>query len=342
MRGKEGRPQGGVPVSSTASSDMAKAAGKTTLVQAIGMPSRTEGAAIGSSTLVQSATRGQPEREAIDPGLAKLEGNTFFVGHDGTLRAAAPPETAPKKTVGPTDADYERAAGVEAAIKAMKMRPVEGVHGKTFTAVGCAGKKDGKVSFSFDRALIGDYVNPAVGRYVRGAHVAISVVLDGCGEHRDVKLVQVFRDITRKDGRLESQVPDSPKRKERSGWDDVNAPSRGWQVDEVEAGTSPFYDSDPFYGHDGSSRKPGKLRDTPGEWTTAQNAGVDFLTCAVSYAGGIGTVLACVEWGYYIDDAGRVSFYPARPQAFAGALREVRDATERWDAIPGNTKANIR
>ncbi|HEX7941928.1 MAG TPA: hypothetical protein VF488_08970 [Gemmatimonadaceae bacterium] len=53
------------------------------------------------------------------------------------------------------------------------------------------------------------------------------------------------------------------------------------------------------------------------------------------------SVLACVDWGYYLDDAGKVSFYPATPTAYPGAVPQVLDATKRWDAIPGTTKANI-
>jgi hypothetical protein len=131
---------------------------------------------------------------------------------------------------------------------------------------------------------------------VRGAHVSISVKLDGCGDHSEIKLVQVLRQITKKDGKMIDREPDSPKRKERAGWSDPKAPSRGWQVDEVETGKSPFYVSDPLYGNDGSSTKAAKLRDTPGEWTTDKNVGAEFRTCAVSYAGGKGTVLACVDW----------------------------------------------
>jgi hypothetical protein len=62
----------------------------------------------------------------------------------------------------------------------------------------------------------------------------------------------------------------------------------------------------------------------------------------VSYAGGKGTVLACVDWGYYIDDARKASFYPAKPTAYAGTITEMTDAAARWDGIAGNTKANLQ
>src|SRR5215510_1466084 len=79
-----------------------------------------------------------------------------------------------------------------------------------------------------------------------------------------------------KDGKMVDREPDTAKRKERAGWSDPKSPSRGWQVDEVETGTSPFYVSSPLYGDNGSSTKAAKLRDTPGEWTTDKNVGAEF------------------------------------------------------------------
>lgn len=365
MGGEAGR-RSGEPTTAArgATSPSTPTPGRSTLVQALSQPQRALAADVGGSTQVQMLP--QPEGAAPAPaadeaisesaalqattdaaqgdallqgGVARIEGDTLFCPPDGALSATTPSEasTAPKKT----DADYESALGVKAAIDAKKMVPVQGVHGKTFTAVGCGGKKDGKVSFTFDRAFIGDYAYPAAGRDVRGAHVSIAVALDGCGDHSEIKLVQVLRQITKKDGKMVDREPDSAKRKERAGWSDPKAPSRGWQVDEVETGKSPFYVSDPLYGNDGSSTKAAKLRDTPGEWTTDKNVGAEFRTCAVSYAGGKGTVLACVDWGYYLDDTGKVSFYPAIPTAYPSAVPQVLDATKRWDAIAGTTKANV-
>lgn len=131
------------------------------------------------------------------------------------------------------------------------------------------------------------------------------------------------------------------KRKARSGWDDDKAKSKGWRVDGLDSDTSPFYVSDEVYGNHGSDKKAAKLRDTPGDWTTDTNMGKEFRTCAVSYKDGKGTVLACVDWGYFIDDKGAASFYPAKPTATTGAVQELLDAATRWDGIAGNTKANL-
>jgi hypothetical protein len=240
-----------------------------------------------------------------------------------------------------SDADYEASAGIKGAIEKKTMLPVAGVNGQSFTATGCAGKPDGKVTFTFDRAFVGDYDYPAAGKAVRGVHVSISAALSGCGEHKEVKMVQVLRYFTKKDGKIVTAPPTTPKRKERAAWSDDKAKSKGWMVDGLDTDTTPFYVSADIYGNDGTDKDPAKLRDSPGSWTTDKNIGKEFRTCAVSYAGGSGTVLACVDWGYYIDDAGAATFYPAKPTAYAGAVQELTDAAARWDAQAGNTKANL-
>jgi len=276
--------------------------------------------------------------QLLQGGIFRMEGATLFSGPDPAITASAPPATTADKT---SDTDFEDALGVSEAIKNKSMLPVTGVHGQTFTAVGCAGKKDGKVSFTFDRAYIGDHVSTRLNKSVRGVSVSIAVKLENCGEHKEVKLVQILRNIEKKSGAMVAKEPDSETRKKRSGWDDDKAKSRGWRVDEVDSGKSPFYVTDDFYGDNGSSTKPSKLRDAPFDWTTDTNMGKEFRTCAVSYADGKGTVLACIDWGYYIDDKGAATFYPTTPTAYVGAVAELTDAAARWDAISGNTKANI-
>ena len=276
--------------------------------------------------------------ELLEGGLDRVEGNTLFSGPEGDLTSKVPSPATPAKT----DADYETAMGIDTAIAAKRMVPVAGVDGKTFTAVGCAGKKAGKVAFTFDRAFVGDYDYAPAGRPVRGVHVSISVKLDGCGEHKDVKLVQILRNIKKDAGKVVTAQPDTEMRKKRSGIDDPKAPSRGWWVDETDTGRSPFYVTSDFYGEHGSSSKAARLRDSPGNWLSGRNIGREFRTCAVSYAGGKGTVLACVDWGYYIDAAGSASFYPASPTASVGAVPEFTHAVERWEKLPGHTKVNLK
>lgn len=299
-----------------------------------------DGAAATPAAGAAAATPATGGGQAISTeGAAKVEGGTFFSGPDATITANVPPEGQP--TPDKTDADYEKDMGVKDAIDKKTMLPVEGVNGKTFTATGCAGKPDGKVAFTFDRAFIGDYEYAAAGKTVRGVHVSISAALSGCGEHTDVKLIQILRNITKKDGKIVTADPTYAKRRERSGWNDAGAKSKGWRVDGLDSDTTPLYVTDELYGNHGSSAKAAKLRDTPGGWSTDRNVGKEFRTCAVSYAGGKGTVLACVDWGYYVDDAGAATFYPATPTAHTGAVQELTDATDRWDNMAGNTKANL-
>lgn len=241
-----------------------------------------------------------------------------------------------------TDADYEQAYGIDTAITAKRMVAVAAVDGKTFTAVGCAGKPAGKVAFTFDRAFVGDYNYAPAGKPVRGAHVSISVKVTGCGPHTDVRLVQIMRNFKKDAGKVVSTKPDGETKKKRSGSDDPKAASPGWRVDETETGRSPFYVTGDLYGQHGTATKDANLRDSPGDWLTDRNVGKEFRTCAVSYAGGKGTVLACVDWGYYIDASGSVSMYPATPTATVGAVPQLTDAVARWEALPGHTKVNLK
>ncbi len=324
---KERRPGKGSTSGDVAGSGSPTAPGKKTLVQR-----KYAGVGRGPSDQPKSQQQGEsPLADALSDGLellvggmAQLEGGELFSGPDETVSSAIPSVATPDKS----DAQYEKTMGIDKAITAKRMVPVAGVQGKTFTAVGCAGHKNGKVSFTFDRAFVGDYDYAPAGKPVRGAHVSISVSLADCGKHTDVKLVQVLRNFKKTGGKVETVQPQAEMRKRRAGTDDPKAANRGWRVDETETGRSPFYVTSDFYGNEGSSSKSAKLRDSPGDWTTDRNVGKEFRTCAVSYAGGKGTVLACVDWGYYIDATGNASFFPSTPTAHVGATSEVTDAVE--------------
>ena len=303
----------------------------------------------GGSTLVGGATDGAAaatpgkrtltgDLELIQGGMATIEGGVLFSGPDPKLAAETPAQAPPDKK---SDKDFEDAYGITKAITDKTMLPVDGVDGKAFVAKGIAGHADGTVTFTFDRAYIGTYLYGDGGKKVKGVNVAISVALANCGEHKEVKLIQVLRNFTKKDGKVVTADPKYDVRRQRSGWNDDKAKSKGWRVDGNDEDTTPFYVSGEIYGNDGSDKEAAKLRDIPADWDTDKNVGKEFRTCAVSYAGGKGTVLACVDWGYYIDDAGKASFYPAKPTAYAGAVTELTDAAARCDGIAGNTNANL-
>lgn len=117
-----------------------------------------------------------------------------------------------------TDEEYETTMGVKDAIDKGKMVPVAGINGQSFVATGVAGKKDGKITFKFVKAYVGDYDYAAAGgKTVRGAHVVITATLENCGAHSDVKLVQVFRNIVKNGDKMETAEPDTAKRKQRAG-----------------------------------------------------------------------------------------------------------------------------
>jgi hypothetical protein len=61
-------------------------------------------------------------------------------------------------------------------------------------------------------------------------------------------------------------------------------------------------------------------------------------------AGKKSQIIACVNWGFYIDDGTptKVTFDPSPPEVSGTAQQQVRDALDRFEMIPGNTPANIQ
>jgi hypothetical protein len=200
------------------------------------------------------------------------------------------------------------------------------------------------VSFKFVRALQGEYpYGAASGKMVRGVHVIISMNYTSkeCGDCAEVKPVQILRNVKMSGGKLVTARPDTATRGARSGWSKPGAPSRGWRIDALDSEHSPFYSSGEFYGQNGDSTKPAVLRDSPGNWATERDVGKDFRTCAVCYnPGKKGVTLGCIDWGYYTNGAGVISFRPAAPKAKCGAA-ELGAAAKRWDKLSGNTPVNL-
>jgi outer membrane protein OmpA-like peptidoglycan-associated protein len=241
-----------------------------------------------------------------------------------------------------TDAGFESGTGVDDGISNGTLTQVAGVMGQTFAARNCRGLYGCDIDFEFEKAYTGVYPYAAAGRDVRGVYVKIVSSFDAgiCGSCGTVRLIQTLRNITRGSSGMETADPGTATRRERSGWGDSSAPSRGWRVDTLTSATNPFYSST-WASNAGSSTTPAVLWDAPGNWASTTNAGREFQTCSVCDEGGTRKVLACVTWGYYTDTAGTVSFRPSTPSASCGPTQELQDAVARWEGISGNQPADI-
>lgn len=242
-----------------------------------------------------------------------------------------------------TDAGFEAGSGVGPAITAGTMVPNNAIMGHTFTATNCRGLYGCNIDFAFGKAYSGVYTLAANGRDVRGIYIKISATFNPaiCGNCNAVLLIQDYRDITQVGTAMQTAEPDSPTRRERAGWGNATAPSRGWGIDQLEGNPSPFLTS-MWTANPGTSITPAEFWDSPGFWTDARNHGSEFHTCAVCDNPGVQRrVMACVNWGLYIDNAGVVSFRPATPAASCGPTQQLQDATTRFEGMAGNQSANI-
>lgn len=243
------------------------------------------------------------------------------------------------------DASFESGSGVDQGISNGTLTPDNSIMGQTFT-VNC-GFRRYNFSFKFTKAYKGVYPYQAAGRDVKGIYVKIEASITDrqyCGRCTPMRLLQVIRNIQQNSsGNMETADPGSTTRRERSGWGNTGAASRGWRVDTLGSATNPYFTHNrPPDAEEGNETSPAKLWDAPGDWSTATNSGKEFETCAVCEdASHRKWVAACVQWGYYINSSGGVSFRPSAPVATCGYVQQVRDASERWDTISGNTATGI-
>ncbi len=246
-----------------------------------------------------------------------------------------------------SDAAYE-AGGLSNAITSGTMT-ADAIMGTTVTADNCRGLFGCNVGFNFSKAYKGTYPYAAAGKDVRGIYVKIESVYDHniCGSCDQIRLIQVLRYFKKgSTGEIITDEPTNDTRRERAGWSDPDAPSRGWHIDQLSSGpnvTNPFYDTDPgFDSQIGSPSRPAILWDAPGHWTDIRNHGKEFQTFLVcETATGDRKTIAGVNWGYYINSSGTITFRPATPIATCGASQELQDAATRWDAIAGNQATGI-
>ena len=232
------------------------------------------------------------------------------------------------------DKSFEAGAGLDKGIAKGTMK-ASSIAGKTYS-VKCGSGSYG-FSFKFTKAYKGDYPYVSAGKDVRGVYVKIEASLDDkkkVNTCAPMRLLQTLSFIQKgSSGTMEVAKPDSQKRKDRMGWDNASAPSRGWMVDTLDDLTNPYFtNNSPPDAQEGSATKPAILWDAPGQWSTTVNAGMELYTCAVcENAAHAKSVMACVQWGYYIDSSGNVDFRPASPSAACGSNQIVKDSSERWD-----------
>jgi hypothetical protein len=241
------------------------------------------------------------------------------------------------------DASFESLSGVDQGIAngTMAQTPIAG---QTYTVT--CGMRDYSVSFKFTKAMKGTYPYRAAHRDVKGIYVKIEASITDnnyCGRCTPMKLLQVLRNIKQGNtGNTETDTPTSATRETRAGWGNANAPSRGWMVDTTDASTAPFASDLSYTAREGSEVAPAIIWDSPGNWSNVTNTGIEFETCAVCQTvSGSKWIAACVNWGFYTDSSGNISFFPATPVASCRYTQQVRDASQRWDAIPGNTHTGI-
>ncbi|MCW3162443.1 eCIS core domain-containing protein [Chryseobacterium oryctis] len=240
------------------------------------------------------------------------------------------------------DATAESGTGVDQGITNGTMI-ADAIMGNTYTA-NCR-LRNYSMRFKFSKAYKGTYPYRAASRDVKGVYVKIEAsIADNqyCGRCTPMKLIQTLRNITQNSsGNMETADPTDATRRERSGWSDASAPSRGWRVDTLTTSANPYYTST-WVGQEGSETSPAILWDVPGDWSTDTNVGKEFYTCAVcTDVSGRNWISACVQWGYYINSSGDIAFRPITPVATCSYTQQVRDVSERWDSIAGNTKTNI-
>ena len=155
-----------------------------------------------------------------------------------------------------TDGDVESGTGVNVGIDSGTMTQ-DPIMGQNFD-ISC-GFRNYTARFRFAKAYKGTYPYSAAGKDVKGVYVKIEMSITDnryCGRCTPMLVLQTLRNTVRNSaGNLETADPGNQKRRERSGWDNDDASSRGWRVDALTSDTSPFYTSS-WVGQEGSEVKP--------------------------------------------------------------------------------------
>ncbi len=252
-----------------------------------------------------------------------------------------------------TDEEYEKAAGLEKALKPpATLEKDPDVEGKTFEVDKAFAVKDCKAKFEFVIAKKGTFPNNREPWDMKGSYVKIKTTFDKAKCEKtcqEVKTLQVVRNFEKDaKGNKVSTRPETKQLRERAGWDDPNAASRGWNVDTAD--NAPFYGPNavPGSAESGSTDTPSVERDAPAlskEWRQKDrtNEGKEVINCAVCVnKGQKAKIIACLTWGFYIDKDAKIAFDPKPPVGSGTPPQEVKDALNRFEQLTGNTSADIQ
>jgi hypothetical protein len=258
-----------------------------------------------------------------------------------------------------TDEEFEKASKLEKALKGDPPKPPKldkdpDIEGKTFEAEPAFGAKGCKAKFEFPIAKKGTFPHREFEYDLNGVYVKIKASFDKakCDQRcEEVKILQVLRDFTKNaKGEKESIKPDTKKMQERAGWDQKDAASRGWRVDSGD--NAPFFGPGgvPGSAENGTTDTPSVERDLPSFSDTfkrepVRKVGKELIACAVCVnKEKPSKIIACLTWGFYVDEKGNVAFDP-KPPVGSGPPPPpptVKDALDRFEKLPGNTESNIK
>jgi YD repeat-containing protein len=195
------------------------------------------------------------------------------------------------------------------------LRPVAPPPGGPLKVPNVLGRDGSTATLYIDRAHVGTWKRgsePRIGMYFR---LRVDLDADTRKMCDRVMFIQISRSVGVYEGPFGALPtpftynipPDTPTRRERSGWDNPNAPSWGWRVDRPDNATTPYSG-----GITGAMRPGEQLGDTyyPALWHDTPgathipgrmpiNTGLEFYTIAMCVCKDKAFPIAYVRWGFY-------------------------------------------